>query len=376
MATSTSSRRIWLAALMGASCLLAEGCGEPEKVRHYQVPKDSIVQLENPGDPKRKTAVQESEVEAAPARMLAAYVPHGEDAWFFKFQGPPEEVAKHEGEFRKFLESVRFQNDGQGPPEWQLPSGWESLPGSEMRFATLHVPSKESPLEVSVTKFPKPEGDDPSYLLNNVNRWRGQLQLPPIEEKDLAGAIQPLPGEKRDGALVDFEGHSASGGAPRGRKSQAAGEADREQSSQERESPFAYATPEGWQSGKLGGFRVLAFQVERAGMAMEVTVSALGPEARAVAGNVNRWRDQVGLPPLSDDEARSSAQEIAVGDARGDFVELRGKSIAGAEFALWGVLLSHDDVTWVFKASGDMDLMDAEKAHFEEFLKSIRFPEK
>lgn len=64
---------------------------------------------------------------------------------------------------------------------WDLPAGWTSEPAGGMRFATLK-PSPSGKAEVSVVSLAGPAGGE----LANVNRWRSQLGMPPIEEAALA----------------------------------------------------------------------------------------------------------------------------------------------------------------------------------------------
>lgn len=73
---------------------------------------------------------------------------------------------------------------------WDLPSGWTPGPEKPMRKATLLVPASGggAGAELAVTAFP----GDVGGTLANVNRWRGQLTLPPIGEAELGGALQHL----------------------------------------------------------------------------------------------------------------------------------------------------------------------------------------
>ena len=67
--------------------------------------------------------------------------------------------------------------------KWTLPQGWtEKLVGG-MRFATL-TPAAPGKIEVSVVMLPGPAGGE----LANVNRWRGQLGMAPVDEAGLATA--------------------------------------------------------------------------------------------------------------------------------------------------------------------------------------------
>ncbi len=68
-----------------------------------------------------------------------------------------------------------------GELRWVLPKGWsESRSGGGMRYATLR-PAASGKVEVSVTVFPGPAGGE----LANVNRWRNQIGLGPVDDAAL-----------------------------------------------------------------------------------------------------------------------------------------------------------------------------------------------
>jgi hypothetical protein len=68
---------------------------------------------------------------------------------------------------------------------WTLPAGWTDGAGGPMRFATLKPPaSAKGKLDASVVVLPGPAGGE----LANVNRWRGQIGLGPLDDAGLARA--------------------------------------------------------------------------------------------------------------------------------------------------------------------------------------------
>jgi hypothetical protein len=81
---------------------------------------------------------------------------------------------------------------------WTLPKGWEQSMSGGMRYATVK-PSVAGHIEVSVVVLPGPAGGE----LANVNRWRGQIGLDPIDEPGLASARKTL--ETRAGAVSVFD---------------------------------------------------------------------------------------------------------------------------------------------------------------------------
>ena len=88
---------------------------------------------------------------------------------------------------------------GTGALKWTLPNGWTETPGSGMRYATL-TPPDAGKVELSVVVLPGPAGGE----LANVNRWRGQIGLPPIDEAALAGARTPVKCKAGTVAVFDF----------------------------------------------------------------------------------------------------------------------------------------------------------------------------
>src|SRR5688572_21226281 len=66
---------------------------------------------------------------------------------------------------------------------WTAPAHWKAKPGSAMRKGSYAVPGEGgAEADLSITAFPGDVGGE----LANLNRWRGQIQLPPITDAELA----------------------------------------------------------------------------------------------------------------------------------------------------------------------------------------------
>ncbi len=75
-----------------------------------------------------------------------------------------------------------------GKVSWTLPAGWEPVKSEQaMRLATFRVAGAGN-AEVTLAAFPGDVGGD----LANINRWRGQLGLTPIDEGGLAGLFRSV----------------------------------------------------------------------------------------------------------------------------------------------------------------------------------------
>ena len=85
---------------------------------------------------------------------------------------------------------------------WTAPSGWKELAGNGMRVASFELPKGPGKAEATVVALPGDVGGE----LANVNRWRGQLALPPIGEADLPAARTRVASRLGSVSLYDFTG--------------------------------------------------------------------------------------------------------------------------------------------------------------------------
>ncbi|MDB6113768.1 MAG: hypothetical protein JWQ83_232 [Lacunisphaera sp.] len=92
---------------------------------------------------------------------------------------------------------------------WTAPAGWTAMPQRPMRKATFAVrDASGAAADLSITSFP----NDTGGLLANVNRWRGQLGLPPLPQNGLAANLEQFDAHGLHFNVVDFAG--AAGGQP------------------------------------------------------------------------------------------------------------------------------------------------------------------
>ena len=349
------------------------GCRDEEEIRRYKVDKPHVLQKINPGASKDRAGSPNAPA-GVPSRMLAAIVPHGKEAWFFKVTGPIPEVAKQTDAFKRLIQSVTFEG-ADGKPQWKTPEGWEQRPGSEMRFATLQIPSSGQPLELAVSSLAVRDGEDlQQYILMNVNRWRTQMQLPPITKEELPETTEQVELEGTTAVIADLEGLFSGGMGM-----QAPFASRRPESTPIQPSPevasnsLTYNVPEGWKPGRSGGFRKAAFNVEGEGGKAEVTVIDLSREAGDLLSNVNRWRGEIGLGPTTQSEADKEVQQIDVGKAKGQLIHMVGPEDAARRESTVAVIVPQEDKTWFIKLRGDTALVEQERQRFEQFARSIKF---
>jgi hypothetical protein len=84
---------------------------------------------------------------------------------------------------------------------WTAPAHWKPKPSSAMRKGSYAVVGPDgAEADLSITAFPGDVGGD----LANINRWRGQISLPPISEADLATQTEHIDANGLHITFVDF----------------------------------------------------------------------------------------------------------------------------------------------------------------------------
>ncbi len=343
LAVAPCARRA-LAGLAVLTLLALAGCQE-EGISHYKVPKPPVF------------------------RMLGAIVPRTGMLWFFKVSGPDEAVQAHAAEFAAFIDSLKFEDD---KPVWTLPAGWRQEPGDAMRFATMLLGSREEPLELSVSKFDRKEGDNlDEALLHNVNRWRSQMGLSSIDPEQLKDVA---PRKESHGVVsyrVEMTG-PRSGKTQKGPMMAAkrpaepppgepAGNADEPR----------YTAPADWQPVRPDFVSMAAFVVSSGGQTAKVTITALGANPGTLLANVNRWRGQIGLAPVGEADLDRLLQKRTVAGSEAITLDMAGEGSDAQRILV--VMLPRGDRTWFFKMTGPAQLVGRQKSAFEEFIRSVRF---
>jgi len=141
-----------------------------------------------------------------PTRILGIIASQGDgNSWFFKAMGPADLLDKEAAAFDEFLASLAF--DGGAKVTWKLPAGWRDGPEKQGRYATLLLGPGKDAIELSVLSLG-------GNLLDNINRWRGQVGLDPLpleQMGDTAKEVSTKQGKKV--TRVDLSGTAGKGPA-------------------------------------------------------------------------------------------------------------------------------------------------------------------
>ncbi|MBL8870758.1 MAG: hypothetical protein JNK90_13255 [Planctomycetaceae bacterium] len=402
---STSPSKRWLGILAFAFlCVNLGGCNDtgPE-IRSYDVPR----QKNNP----LAKAPTESTVPAVaePRRTLGAIIPAGNEAWFLKAIGTPENVQALVPSFEKLIGSFTLQESGE--PKWELPENWKQQPGSGMRFATLIATSNNEEIPISVIKLPIFDGTWEEYCESNVNRWRGELSLASEKWDEIVKYAKPIDGKEtaaegksRLGYWINIEGKQDAsrsmagpmGGGNAGTNSTSANStpATSPPANTPPFAPFAggamaappgattelgdpsplkYETPAGWKDLGSKGLRLLTMIIgDKKDPANEVTII---PASGDLPSNVRRWQEQISQN-VTDEMVTQAIEKATV--TKVDGIETKIVFLVDSpdqpKESIMAAIIPMDEQSSLFiKYKGDAATAETEKANFIKFVESVRW---
>lgn len=89
---------------------------------------------------------------------------------------------------------------------WTAPASWKAKPVSSMRKGSYGVSGAGGEADLSITAFPGDVGGE----IANINRWRGQISLPPLGDTEAAAAVSRMTQGSLTLTVVDFTGTGAN----------------------------------------------------------------------------------------------------------------------------------------------------------------------
>ena len=289
------------------------------------------------------------------------------------------------------------------------PPNWEPQPLSQMRQASFLVKGdKGAVADISFVNLGTAAGN----ALDNVNRWLDQLGQPPITEEKLGDIAQRLRTSLGDVIIVDLAGLPKDADPARDGRIIAAmattgnstlffkmrGNADLTEAQKgdfikwvaavcnaqteiglaqtaaipPRESglpQIKWKTPESWTEVSPSSMRYASFSASAEnGDKIDISVVTFPGEGGSDPDNVNRWRGQIGLPPLDGNAVTSQIAPLRTADATFSTTD-----IVGAKARTIAAWTRHDGRVWFFKATGPSAAVEKEKPNFVKFIESVRF---
>jgi len=136
----------------------------------------------------------------------------------------------------------------------------------------------------------------------------------------------------------------------------------------------AAGLPEGWLRQKPGPMQLERYVMQREdGEWTEITVSKLAGDGGGLAANINRWRGQIGLPPLVDADAVREAEPATEMTEGAWWVDLAGTDERTQQPARTLVLiLPYSGETWFYKITGHPEVSLSQREPTATFARTTR----
>lgn len=311
-----------------------------------------------------------------PARNTIAVIAALPDvSWFLKLTGPATTVAADADAFRDFCLSVQFPT-GDLPIRYALPEGWKADTanpaggGPIARTATIRTGRQN---EVIITRL----GPEAAAVLPNVNRWRGELGLGPVETTDLATITKELQIDGGRATWIDVGAAVARPGAAvasiiQAEKPSSPPDVGRPEPI-EPAARIEFQAPAEWEALPADGMRYAAWRIGSDKDGALVTIIPMKGNVGGVAANVNRMRGEIGLTPVADDQALATVKTIQVAGRPSSLVDLLGPESAEQKRSI-AVIMTDGTTTWFIKLRGRLPIVAQQQPAFEQFLHNIRLP--
>lgn len=135
----------------------------------------------------------------------------------------------------------------------------------------------------------------------------------------------------------------------------------------------SWTVPAGWVELPPTQLALARFVVSEPVGQAQITVTVLPGNAGGLLANVNRWRAQVYLGPMTEAELEHAVGKLETQIGTATLVELTGSlPDTGCQVRLLGVVLEHGGNTWFFKMIGQADVVARQKDAFLQFVQTTR----
>lgn len=134
---------------------------------------------------------------------------------------------------------------------------------------------------------------------------------------------------------------------------------------------LAWRAPERWFTKPNSALRRGSFDIPGAyGPPADLSVIAFPGEAGGLLGNINRWRNQVGLPPYTQASLDEAVLHLDVGPLHFDIVDFAG-TLDGVPTRITGAITMHAGESWFFKLMGADATVAAAREEFIALINTV-----
>jgi hypothetical protein len=141
--------------------------------------------------------------------------------------------------------------------------------------------------------------------------------------------------------------------------------------------PIDFAIPPGWAQVAASTMEYAHFRISGDEPKAAVTMTPLATQDGSLLPNVIRWQGQLKLPPATEADLPNLVKDLDLPAGKSKLIDLTGPEPTDgtARQRTVAVILPHGDQSWYLKLSGPVTLVETQRSNFDEFLKSVKFPQ-
>ena len=131
-----------------------------------------------------------------------------------------------------------------------------------------------------------------------------------------------------------------------------------------------WTAPDGWKEIEGDGMRVASFELPKTEGKAEAAVVALSGDGGGELANVNRWRGQLALSPISEADLSSARAVVKTRLGKAFVYDFTGSGRNKTRLVVGMIPVS--GTTWFFKLMGDEKAVAAAKPAFLKLLAGLK----
>lgn len=132
-----------------------------------------------------------------------------------------------------------------------------------------------------------------------------------------------------------------------------------------------WKVPSHWIPQPSTPFRLASFTIPSGSQSADLSISFLNGQAGGLLANINRWRGQIQLMPITQDMLPQHTATLAFPNGKAQIVDMTS---ADGQTRMLVAIWEHPEGAWFFKLMGPTAVIASEEKVFSTFLESVVWP--
>ncbi len=130
---------------------------------------------------------------------------------------------------------------------------------------------------------------------------------------------------------------------------------------------ISWQLPSDWKQVRAAGMRYMTITAPDN---IEIAVFSFPDDVGGLLANVNRWRGQIGLEPITDEQLPQCTSGLKFENGQGTLVDISNPERKSAR--VLAAVLQGRDTTWVIRMTGTIEPLENLKPAFVDFIRTVK----